>query len=118
VGSDGGRGLIAEIVHPPVIVSFMYGSSRLRRLEPVAQYDKILSGNFSFDTRIAAAIGLGDTGEVAALDPLLKGLADRDSRVRAHSADAVRRLANASVAVREHAVSRVLVQRWRTPTER
>jgi hypothetical protein len=113
VEPNGGRGLFAEIVNPPVVVLFMYGSSRLRRLEPVAQYDRILSGDFSLNTRIGAAIGLGDTGEAAALTPLLKGLADADPRVRAHSADAVRRLVNAGAreVVKQHDVSRLLVHR-------
>lgn len=88
------RGVVAEVVDPPAIVSYEYGFSRLTRLRPLEQYDSLLASNCSTNTRINVAIGLGDSGEDRAVDLLVTCLRDPKPKVRAAASDAIRRLAN------------------------
>ncbi|OZM69952.1 hypothetical protein CFN78_27790 [Amycolatopsis antarctica] len=88
----------------PLVVEYAYGYSRLHALEPLRRYPEILAGG-GLDARLNAAVGLGDTGDLAALDTLAGALADRHPAVRSAAADAVRRLRHAGrTAVRAHPV--------------
>lgn len=83
----------------PVIVSFEYGFSRLRKLAPVRSYMKILTEeDYGPNVRANATLGLGDTGELEALEPLTIALGDSHPAVRGYAADSVRRLRHAGAA--------------------
>lgn len=102
---------------PPVVNQYEFGFSRLRRLDPIGQYDTILSAGYPYTARCNAAIGLGDTGESDALDPLLKALEDSDILVRDYGADAIRRLSNAGLraVILQHPVRERLIGLLREP---
>uniref|UniRef100_UPI0031D6F29C HEAT repeat domain-containing protein n=1 Tax=Saccharothrix mutabilis TaxID=33921 RepID=UPI0031D6F29C len=68
-----------------------WGFPRLRRLEPVRRYAEQLA-RAGLIARCAAAVGLGDTADPAALPVLATALRDPHRTVRATSAQAVRRL--------------------------
>ncbi|MFC5112930.1 HEAT repeat domain-containing protein [Amycolatopsis halotolerans] len=97
-------------VRAPIVTRYRFGFSRLRPLDPVAQYERVLD-HYPAVVRMDAAVGLGDSGEISALDPLAKALKDRNPAVRTLSANAVRRLGNAGLreAAREHPVRELLI---------
>ncbi|ATY10619.1 hypothetical protein CU254_09190 [Amycolatopsis sp. AA4] len=97
-------------VKAPIVTRYYFGFSRLRRLDPVGQYERVLDC-YPTVVRMDAAIGLGDSGEVSALDPLAKALKDRFSAVRTLGVHAVRRLGNAGLreAVRSNPVRELLI---------
>jgi len=72
------------------------GFSRLRRADPVGVYSRQLQ-HCLFPVRMGAAVGLGDTADLTALEPLVGALSDPNWRVRMSSADSVRRLRHAGV---------------------
>ncbi|MFE3170041.1 HEAT repeat domain-containing protein [Amycolatopsis sp. NPDC059090] len=95
----------------PIVTRYQFGFSRLRKLGPVGQYDKILR-NYPTAVRMKATIGLGDSGEVYALHPLANALKDKSPNVRTFGADAVRRLGNGGLReeARQHPVRQLLVE--------
>lgn len=89
----------------------MFGVSRLRQAEPIKHYTKLLSDK-SVANRVGAATALGDTADLAALDPLVTALGDPHMRVRVAAADAVRRLrhAGAGNVLGDHVIRRMLIK--------
>lgn len=75
----------------------LYGFSRLRQADPVGVYARQLDHRWA-SIRMSAAFGLGDTADLAALEPLAKALNDASWRVRVNAADSVRRLRHAGAA--------------------
>lgn len=110
-----GRGLVAEIANPPLIVLYSYGFNRLRRLHPIEECDALLSGDYGINTRVNATIALGDTWEAEALTPLIRAIRDHKPIVRAAAADAVRRIVNAGTqeTVRDHEINNLLIDAMR-----
>ncbi|WP_409466019.1 HEAT repeat domain-containing protein [Amycolatopsis sp. GA6-003] len=98
-------------VKAPIVTRYRFGFSRLRQLDPVGQYERVLDC-YPTAVRMDAAVGLGDSGDISALDPLAKALKDRFPAVRTLGADAVRRLGNAGLreTVREHPVRDLLIE--------
>jgi HEAT repeat protein len=84
-----------DLVDMPLIASSEYGYSRLRKLQPVAVYADLLSQDRKVNLRLNVVLGLGDTGELEALGPLVYGLTDPHRAVRVAAADSVRRLRHA-----------------------
>lgn len=107
---DGPGGTITSAVWAPIATRYPFGFSRLRRLGPVGQYDICLR-KYPATVRMKATVGLGDSGEANALDPLMRALKDTAPSVRSLGVDAVRRLSNAGLraTVREHPVRELLV---------
>ncbi|MGW4395644.1 HEAT repeat domain-containing protein [Amycolatopsis nivea] len=97
-------------VKAPIVTRCRFGFGRLRRLDPVGQYERVLD-HYPTVVRMDAAAGLGDSGETSALDPLAKALKDRFPAVRTLGANAVRRLGNSGAreAAREHLVRELLI---------
>ena len=97
-------------VKAPIVTRYRFGFGRLRQLDPVGQYERVLDC-YPTVVRMDAAVGLGDSGESSALDPLAKALKDRFAAVRTLGVHAVRRLGNAGLreAVREHPVRDLLI---------
>ncbi|WP_116047141.1 hypothetical protein [Amycolatopsis palatopharyngis] len=54
-----------------LITSLEYGYSRLRKLQPFAVYVDLLSLDRKINLRLNVMLGLGDTGELEALGPLV-----------------------------------------------
>ncbi|UUV30737.1 hypothetical protein NQK81_39245 [Amycolatopsis roodepoortensis] len=78
----------------PPPTAFQFGYSRLRSVDALGDYTRMAKHRFA-SLRLGAMLGLADTADLAALDPLARGLGDRSPRVRAAAANAVRRLRHA-----------------------
>ncbi|AZM54128.1 hypothetical protein DMA15_17415 [Streptomyces sp. WAC 01529] len=85
--------------HPDTFPRSAWGYTRLRRLDPppVARYAVRLRAT-STALRASAAMALGDTADLGALDPLGDALADRSVSVRFSAVNSVRRLHHAGAA--------------------
>lgn len=82
--------------YPPV-GAHGFGFSRLTQLHPVDMYARQLDEKF-FAVRMGGAAALGDTADLASLEPLVRALVDPSWRVRVTAADSVRRLRHAGAA--------------------
>jgi len=116
IRADRSTGAIKGAVKAPIVTRYEFGFGRLRRLDPIGQYDTILQC-YPAPVRMNAAIGLGDSGEVGSLNSLMKALKDNDYHVRAFGADAIRRLGNAGLRddVLAHPARELLVELLRDP---
>ncbi|WP_410652784.1 HEAT repeat domain-containing protein [Amycolatopsis sp. cmx-4-54] len=91
--------------------AFQFGYSRLRSVDALGDYTRMAKHRFS-SLRYGAMLGLADTADLAALDPLARGLDDRSPRVREAAANAVRRLRHAGPVkdILAHQVHQKLIQ--------
>jgi HEAT repeat protein len=100
-----------DALSDPFLGAHVLGFSRLRKLDPVAVYARQLD-NRLVSVRSGAAVGLGDTADLAALEPLARALADPHWKVRMNAADSVRRLRHtgAGTVLATHPVRERLVE--------
>lgn len=95
--------VVADLADPMLYPRI--GVTRLRRLQPLAHYGKLLSDPVATKRR-TASIALGDTADLDALTPLATACGDANHHVRREAANAVRRLRHfgAATAVPDHPI--------------
>jgi hypothetical protein len=88
-----------------------YGLSRLRRFEPVRTYAGLLAAGIT-PVRASSTTALGDTADLAALDPLATALTDRRAVIRYFAANSIARLGHttSAAAVLDHPIRQALVE--------
>ncbi|KFU82038.1 HEAT-like repeat-containing protein [Amycolatopsis lurida] len=98
-------------VGDPSPTAWQFGYSRLRSVDAIGDYTRLAKHHFAA-VRLGAMLGLADTADLAALDPLARGLDDRSQRVREAAANAVRRLRHAGPVkdILAHPVHQKLIQ--------